>query len=188
MKQLDFYQAGEYYHIYNRAIGAESLFYKPENYRFFLQKTHYYLTESFDFLSYCLMPNHFHFLVRAKDNGNHDHQLRRFFISYSMALNKYRNRMGSLFMKPYKKKHVESDDYLTRLIFYIHLNPVHHVFTKSFESYKWSSYQSIIGKEKNILDLNVDQVIDWFGGLDGFESGHRTNKDLYGTDDITWDD
>ena len=95
--------------------------------------------------------------------------------------------MGSLFMKPYKKKHVESEDYLTRLIFYIHLNPVHHRFTKSFESYKWSSYHSIIGKEKNTLDLKIDHVVNWFGGLKGFRSVHRINKDLYSKDDNMWD-
>ena len=185
MKNSDLYIGGEYYHIYNRAVGSERLFYSPENYMFFLRKSRQYLSESFDFLCYCLMPNHFHFLVRAKDTDNHNHQLRRFFISYSMALNKFRNRMGSLFMKPYKKKHVESDEYLTRLIFYIHLNPVHHGFTQSFESYKWSSYRSIVGKEKNTLDLEIDHVINWFGGIEGIKSSHQANRDLYGKKEYT---
>ena len=87
--------------------------------------------------------------------------------------------MGSLFMKPYKRNHVDKEDYLTSLIFYIHLNPVHHGFTQSFESYRYSSYQSIINKEESPLDLKRDEVISWFGGLEGFRSGHRINRNLY---------
>ena len=184
MEDTSFYKAGEYYHIYNRAVGSERLFYSPENYRFFIRKSGQYLNEVFDFLSYCLMPNHFHFLVRAKENGNPDHQLRRFFISYSMALNKFRSRMGSLFMKPYKKKFVETEEYLTTLIFYIHLNPVHHGFTNSFEDYKWSSYQAIIRNESGPLDLKIDQVVGWLGGIEAFRSGHRINKELYSKEDF----
>ena len=187
MKDSSFYNAGEYYHIYNRAVGSERLFYSPENYRFFLRKSGQYLNEVFDFLCYCLMPNHFHFLVRVKENSNPDHQLRRFFISYSMALNKFRNRMGSLFMKPYNRKFVETEDYLTTLIFYIHLNPVHHGLTQSFEDYKWSSYQSINNNFTSPLDLKREWIIDWFGGPEGFRSGHKVNKELYSKEDLRWE-
>lgn len=54
------------YHIFNRANGAESLFLSDENYRFFLRQVSKYISPIADTLCYCLMPNHFHFLIRIK--------------------------------------------------------------------------------------------------------------------------
>ncbi len=55
-----------YYHIYNRANGDEKIFKSEENYRFFLEKFQFYIVPIADVFSFCLMPNHFHFLVRFK--------------------------------------------------------------------------------------------------------------------------
>lgn len=67
----DFYPpfvAGCFYHIYNRGNNRENLFYKEENYRYFLKKYDEYLSDYLDTYAYCLLPNHFHLLVRVKDN------------------------------------------------------------------------------------------------------------------------
>src|SRR5690606_5735657 len=56
-----------YYHIYNHANGNENLFRERENYRFFLQQYQKHITPVADTLAYCLMPNHFHLLVRIKE-------------------------------------------------------------------------------------------------------------------------
>lgn len=101
MAENSIYYSGDYYHIYNRAVGNDLLFYNSENYHYFLRKSGSYLNDCFEFLCYCLLPNHFHFLVRAKQNDNHNLQLRRLFISYAMAINKVKKRKGSLFIKPY---------------------------------------------------------------------------------------
>jgi putative transposase len=55
------------YHIYNRANGSEKLFLSDDNYRYFLKKYDEYTTPIVDTFCYCLMPNHFHFLVRVKE-------------------------------------------------------------------------------------------------------------------------
>lgn len=54
------------YHIYNRANGNEQLFLSDDNYRYFLKKYNEYISPIVDTFCYCLMPNHFHFLVRVK--------------------------------------------------------------------------------------------------------------------------
>ncbi len=54
------------YHLYNRANGSESLFLSAENYRYFLQQYQVYVSPMADTFCYCLMPNHFHFLIRIK--------------------------------------------------------------------------------------------------------------------------
>ena len=59
-------QSDCFYHIYNRANGNELIFLKNENYRFFLQQYKKYILPIADTFCYCLMPNHFHFLVRIK--------------------------------------------------------------------------------------------------------------------------
>jgi len=57
---------GSYYHIYNRANGFHNLFFKKENYRYFLEKYARYTNQYIDTFAYCLLPNHFHFLIRPK--------------------------------------------------------------------------------------------------------------------------
>ncbi len=57
--------AHTFYHIYNRGNNGENLFYRPENYGYFLQKFDHYLSGYLELYAYCLLPNHFHLLVRA---------------------------------------------------------------------------------------------------------------------------
>ncbi|TVR29552.1 MAG: hypothetical protein EA390_09600 [Balneolaceae bacterium] len=54
------------YHVYNHGNGDDLIFRVDENYRFFLERFKFYITHIADIYSYCLMPNHFHFLVRIK--------------------------------------------------------------------------------------------------------------------------
>jgi len=57
---------GGYYHVLSRAVGSEKLFKEEENYRFFLQQYQKFIPPIADTFSYCLLPNHFHFLIRIK--------------------------------------------------------------------------------------------------------------------------
>jgi REP element-mobilizing transposase RayT len=59
--------AESYYHIYNRANGSEKLFLNEENYLFFLQKYIEYIHPIAETYCYCLMPNHFHFLIKIRE-------------------------------------------------------------------------------------------------------------------------
>lgn len=55
-----------FYHIFSRANGNEKLFHSPENYRFFLEKYWQYIVPVADSFAYCLLPNHFHFLIQIR--------------------------------------------------------------------------------------------------------------------------
>ena len=99
MHQDDFI-TGEFYHLFNRANSqTDQLFYQPRNYHYFLQQWIHYLNDIFEVWTYCLIPNHYHFLVKVKPTS---HPLaieanRKFTISYTQAINKQQSRRGSLF-------------------------------------------------------------------------------------------
>ena len=64
------YQAGNYYHFYNRGRSRLSIFHEPDNYLFVLRKVKRYLREYYlAMIAYCLMPTHYHFLIRQ--DGEH---------------------------------------------------------------------------------------------------------------------
>jgi putative transposase len=95
------YYSGGVYHIYNRV----SIFREPDNYLFVLRKTKRYLQElHLTLLTYCLMPNHFHFLIRQNGELPAGMLSQRVFNSYSKAYNKRYQHSGTLFEGPYRVK------------------------------------------------------------------------------------
>ncbi len=182
---------GQYFHIYNRANGSETLFLNSDNYRFFLRKYQKHIHLIAETFCYCLMPNHFHLLVHFKDeevlknlpNFKEDgsvsdflsKQFSNLFSSYSQAFNKQQNRMGSLFMKPFKRKIVSEEGYLKKLIHYIHVNPVEANLVNNPDDWKFSSYASIINE-------NRINIIAYFSDLDNFKYAHTQPTSLSGID------
>lgn len=161
-KIADHLRANTYYHIFNHANSDEDLFREPENYRYFLQQYYKHLNPVADTYSYCLMPNHFHLLVRIKSavaitthlpgfenlegvaaSNLLSRQFSNFFNGYTKAFNKKYERRGSLFLKNFKKKAILHKNYLSSVILYIHANPVVHQFTKHPAHWKWSSYHAL---------------------------------------------
>ena len=65
-------EPGNYYHIYNHAVGKDNLFLNDDNYNFFLKKYNQYISPIANTFAYCLMPNHFHFFVRIKEEKEID--------------------------------------------------------------------------------------------------------------------
>ena len=60
-------EADKIYHIFNHAVGNENLFRKEDNFIYFLKKYHEHISPVADTFAYCLMPNHFHILLRMKN-------------------------------------------------------------------------------------------------------------------------
>ena len=58
---------GQFYHIYNRGNNKENIFFNENNYNYFLKKYDFYFLDYLDIYCYCLLPNHFHLLVRVKE-------------------------------------------------------------------------------------------------------------------------
>jgi len=175
-----------FYHIYNHANDPENLFRMDENYRYFLQQWSKYVEPVAETYAYCLMPNHIHFLIRTKDeselknqtglqdlSGFISKQFSNLFNSYAKAYNKMFDRRGSLFIRPFKAKEIDSDEYLTNVIFYIHHNPVHHGFTKNLADWPHSSYHALISDKQT--RINRTAVHDWFGSPNEMKKYHQQN-------------
>jgi putative transposase len=177
-------ETGQTYHIYNHANGSENIFRKEENYRFFLQQYKKHLADVVDTYAYCLMPNHFHFLLKVKDanelkknptfekldsleaiEAKASKQFANLFISYTMAFNKKFDRKGSLFMKNFKRKAIESIEQWQETFLYIHLNPIKHQFSKKIEDWKWSSWHAYSHLDSPSL-LARSEAINYFDNLE----------------------
>jgi REP element-mobilizing transposase RayT len=168
-----------YYHIYNCGNNKENLFIEEENYSYFLKLIKKHLLEVSQILSYCLLKNHFHLLIKTKTNIESkkiSQQFSNLFNAYAKAINKKYNRTGSLFKDRFSRINIKNEDYLKSLIIYIHTNSVHHNFTDDFKKFKHSSYSSIISVKPTLLDR--DFVISLFDDVTNFEFVHN-NKQLH---------
>jgi putative transposase len=163
-----------YYHIYNRAIGNEKLFLNEDNYLFFLKRFKELVLPELEVYCYCLMPNHFHFLVsikEAKNPGEVEKKFSNFFSSYTQSFNKVNQRKGSLFIKTFKRKQITDKNYLIKLVHYIHYNPVNAGLVSHPIEWNYSSYKSIISTAPS--NLNRQEVLNWFEDLDNFLFMHQ---------------
>jgi hypothetical protein len=205
-KYLADFEEEEIYHVYNRTNNKERLFLTDENRLFFLKRYAEILLPFVDTFCYNLLENHFHLLIRVKNENQilqhlkkkqqvlpserkfiHneisfseliEHEFKRFFQSYSLALNKSTKRKGNLFYKPFKRIKIERNNQFTMTLIYIHTNSMKHGLGNDFTKYKWSSWQSLISKKPTLLLRN--EIIEWFGSLDLCKKAHiETSNDFY---------
>ena len=143
---------GSYYHIYNRGAGRHSIFYEDKNYLYLLDLLKRAVKRlNITVIAYCLMPNHYHWLVRQDGETPAGMLAKRVFGSYTQAFNHAYHRSGTLFEGPYQAILVESDDYLHHLCRYIHANPVRHGVALAPELWTYSNYLEWIGERAGTL-------------------------------------
>ena len=160
-RKVSFFQGG-CYHIYNRGAGRQAIFQEDENYRFWLRRLKQYAAElDVSVIAYCLMPNHYHLLLRQNGESSAGRLAQQTCNSYSKAFNKRYDRTGTLFEGPYKAIHVDRDGYLLDLCRYIHANPVNHGLATSVEDWPYSNYLEWIGTRPGSL-VDREPVREWF--------------------------
>jgi putative transposase len=194
MQQFEQLEYGHYYHIYNHGAGNRDLFRNPENYEYFLGLYDKYISPVADTYAWVLMANHFHLLLRIKNEkevvaaftpdsvlnpvrgkkhtGNIPSlQFSKLFNSYAQAFNKYNETRGALFERPFKRKLIDNEHYLRQVILYIHNNPVHHGFCSHPLEYAWSSYHTCTSVKPT--KLKRAEVINWFNDRSNFKMVHE---------------
>lgn len=152
---------GQFYHIYNRGVEKRTTFENRSDKNRFLSSMIYYQLEGpkpkysnsikrkfsknsenkvVDIVCFCLMPNHFHILLKQiKDNGITEFTS-KLTNSYTRYFNTKHDRVGPLFQGEFKAVLVESNEQLLHLSRYIHLNPLVAYLVKDLDLYEWSSY------------------------------------------------
>ncbi|MEZ4770310.1 MAG: transposase [Caldilineales bacterium] len=146
------FKAGYYYHVYNRGVNGQPIFFNHGNWGYFLQLLGKYFTaELIDIVAYCLMPNHYHLLVHLKTDDLSKAIMQPFSVAYSKAINKQQARSGPLFQGPFQARWVDRDDYLLHLSRYIHLNPVQARLVQRPDEWLYSSFRDYVGLRNGTL-------------------------------------
>ncbi len=192
---IKIYVKDGFYHIYNRGVEKRTIFEDEQDYKVFLGYLKFALCEppkkediarafilqglpfkgvprlpknylqKIELLAYCLMPNHFHLLLKQID----DISLKSFMMSlitrYSMYFNKKYDRVGSLFQGVYRAVLINDESYLLHLSRYIHLNPSE--FTNNL-ALAYSSYADYLGS-RHTSWIKTDMVLKQFNNKVGVE-------------------
>lgn len=214
---------GEYFHIYSRGVDKRQIFLDENDHNRFVKLLYlangskslhfsnlYKQNPNKDFLeidkgkklanigAWCLMPNHFHLLIREpefEDEENEDRPrsnisvfMKKLLTGYSMYFNKKYERKGALFEGNFKAQHIDTDPYLEYIYSYIHLNPIG-IIDKGWKEkkiadktkakqflndYEYSSYQDYSGMNQpagrdEALILNKKEFPEFFSTASDFE-------------------
>ena len=182
------FMEGGIYHVYNRGVEKRNIFLDEQDYAVFLHLLKYYLSpvqktetppllefqnfkivrprplanieKDIELFAYCLMPNHFHLLIKQVTKDGVTKLLRRVATTYSMYFNKRYKRVGYLFQGRYKTVMVETDYYLIHISRYIHLNP-YELTRSNLVSYPYSSYAHYLGI-KHSAWLKTNLILSFF--------------------------
>ena len=188
-----------YYHIFNHGNADDNLFRNDNNYTYFLNRYALYVNPVADTYAYCLLPNHFHFVIQIKNEKDLiekiksknakvkemetdiisdflNQQFSNLFNAYSKAFNKMYSRNGKLFRLPFKRKQLDNDSYFLKAIHYVHANAVHHGFVSKMTDWRFSSIHSYLSDKQSAIKRNT--VLDLFGGIDGFKIYHQQPIDI----------
>ena len=229
------------YHIFNHSNGFENVFRHEANYYFFLEKYRKYISPIAETYAYCLMPNHFHLVIRirkrevieelirnknskksfskvsnleksinitqskfdktksinfGKDISSNitqnefdkksinfgkdisineveiylSKQFANLFSCYTQSFNKVYGRMGSLFIKNFKREPITNKIHFLNTVIYTHRNPIHHGFCKQYDQWNFSSYNDILQGTNS--GTETAKLLKITGGLESFTNMH----------------
>ncbi len=171
-----------FHHVYNRGTDKRVIFDDDHDYRRFilylnvLNDTDILSPNTFEelllreadgptgerlvnIIAFCLMPNHYHLLLHERTPGGISKFMQRLGTAYTMYFNEKNDRSGALFQGRFKSKLVDDDEYIIKVIDYIHLNPKE---IMNLSDYRWSSYHDYCGESRFKKFLWKDDLTDFF--------------------------
>jgi putative transposase len=207
--------AGNFYHVLSRGVDKRTIFMENKDYLRFIHdlfefndinpvlninylfnKKHSIEASSpgvkraprkllVEILAFCLMPNHFHLMIRPKQDGALTQFMKKLNIGYAKYFNEKYQRSGALFEGRFKSVAITQDAHFSYLPYYIHLNPLDLVspewrewklkdFSKAMEflsSYRWSSHLDYCGKKNFPSVTQREFLLDFFGGYEKYARG-----------------
>ncbi|MDO8521164.1 MAG: transposase [bacterium] len=194
----DYKQVGPdtFYHVFNRGTAKMKIFLSPDDYGFFLSrlreclypkeidraelaKTRLYVrtqlpADAFDLICYCLMPNHFHFLLHQNTELPVNKLIGKLCTGYSKYFNKKYERVGSLFQDQFKSVPITSNEQLLWVSSYIHRNPLEAGLVPKLEEYAYSSYPDFVGLRSGTL-CKKEMLMEQCGNSPASYNKHMMN-------------
>lgn len=157
----------EIYHVFNRGVAKLPIFEDKRDYHRLLETLYYYQFQGpkpqfsqlkrfkdlnfernkkiIEIICYCLMPNHYHLLIRQLQENGISEFINKVSNSYTKYFNTRHTRVGPLLQGQFKAVRIENDEQLIHISRYIHLNPIVSFLVKDLKTYPWSSYSNHIG-------------------------------------------
>ena len=141
-----------YYHVYNRGANRADIFLNDKDYVFLLKQMKDHLKEyDVTVIVYCLMSNHYHFILRQNEETKISDFMQAVFFNYSSSFNSIHKHSGTLFEGPFQAILVDKSEYLLHLCRYIHRNPLEDGMVVKPEQWHYSNYAEFIGKRNGTL-------------------------------------
>jgi len=177
--RLEIFAPEEIYHCYNRGVDKRNIFMDQQDYVYFLKMLRHFNTSQVlgklrllenqkpisppvTILSYCILPNHYHLLLRCNDNsGGISKYMQRVGGGYTMYFNQKYKRSGALFQGKFKSKYIKSDDYLRNILAYITYNHIiHDVYDTSLYRSSLNTKDELVrGLSSNFSQENMHEVV-----------------------------
>jgi len=171
-------EPGHYYHVFNQGNNKGNIFLEEKNYAYFLALLKKYILPLTEIYAYCLLPNHFHLLLKINEDVEPKkcaQAFSNFFNAYAKAINKSYQRSGNLFRRKFARKKIGNEDYLKKLVLYIHTNPQHHGIVGNFEEYGHSSYHAYLSEGNT--NISKGYVLGLFEDKSNFRDSHYKKSD-----------
>jgi len=173
------FDSNEVYHVYNRGNNKQPIFFNEKNYLFFLNKIRNEWKKYCEILSYCLMPNHFHFMLYPNEHGckniildekithlqNLSKTIGHTLSSYTKAINIQNHTIGTLFQKKTKAKclttsedlkDISMKEYLSTCFYYVYRNPLTAIYVTNIKDWPYSSFPDYYGyRNGSICNKNL---------------------------------
>lgn len=160
---------GQMYHVMSRGIERRRIFADKADYADFRERMAEWLGRSGGkCLAWCLMPNHFHFLILRGDRPL-SQMMQHVMTGYAINFNLRHSRAGHLFQNRYKSIICDIDEYLHELAPYIHLNPLRAGLVTDLaglKDYEWCGHAAVVtGAADGLLDR--EELLNHFGDSEG---------------------
>ena|SRR3989344_7600668 len=177
------------YHVYNRGVEKRDIFLDDQDRKLFLYYAFIYLSplqkvlqsyptissrlqrnnlsSQIELLSFCLMPNHFHLLIKQIAQDSISRLLRQLTNAYTSYFNQKYHRVGGLVQGKFKAVVIEDDELLLHVSRYIHLNPLVSGVTKDLDMYPWSSYSEYTQNKSGLCHKEL--ILAYFLGPNAYK-------------------
>jgi REP element-mobilizing transposase RayT len=143
---------GNYYHVYNRGASKADIFLNDRDYVYLLNQIKKLVKEfEITIIAYCLMSNHYHFLLRQDGEKQISAFMQAVFFKYSLHFNARHHHSGTIFEGPFQAIPVDRNTYLLHLCRYIHRNPLEAAIVVKPEQWDYSNYAEFIGIRNGAL-------------------------------------